>query len=111
MTAPVPAPAKPQAGKEYPAPAPLCPTTEEEARQWQVQQEASPEFKKKYAPRAGVESANAEIKGPHGMGRLRVRGESRVKLSVYFKVLACNVKRALRAWLMREREVEKAALA
>ena len=112
LTAPVPAPAKPNPEREYPAPAPRCPSTEEEARKWQVQQEASPEFPKRYGIRAGIESTNAELKGnKHGMGKLRVRGEERVKLSVYFKALACNVKRALRAWLIREQEALGAALA
>ncbi|MBI4564238.1 MAG: transposase [Planctomycetes bacterium] len=97
LTAPVPHPAKPKEGKEYPAPVARCPAEEEEAREWLRQQEASPTFKKRYAIRAGIESTNAELNGAHGVGKLRVRGEDRVKLSVYFKGLGCNLKRALRA--------------
>ena len=42
------------------------------------------------------------------MRKLRVRGEDRVKLAVYFKALACNVKRALRWWLQCMRPAEDA---
>ena len=55
--------------------------------------EQTEEFRKRYAQRSGIEATNSELKRAHGLGRLRVRGELRVKLSVYFKVLACNVKR------------------
>lgn len=111
LLAPAPAVAKPEAGKEYPAPAAHCPKEEKQAGEWLKQQEASPEFGKRYAIRAGSEATNSELARAHGVRKLRVRGEERVKLSVYFKALACNVKRALRAWLGRKAEVEGAALA
>ena len=55
--------------------------------------EESEEFRRRYAIRAGIEASNSELKRAHGLGRLRVRGGSRVKLAVYLKAIACNVKR------------------
>jgi hypothetical protein len=99
LLAPAPAVAKPEPGREYPAPAPHCPADPKQAGEWLRRQEASPEFKKRYAIRAGIEATNSELNRAHGMKKLRVRGEARVKLAVYLKALACNVKRALRYWL------------
>ena len=99
LLAPCPAPAKPDPEKEYPPPAEKCPKDREGAAEWQRNQEASPSFSKRYAIRAGGEATNSEVKRAHGMRKLRVRGGERVKLAVYFKALACNVKRALRWWL------------
>ena len=50
------------------------------------------------------------MKRRHGLGRLRVRGGERVRLAVYLKALACNVKRMVRARLT-EMLVPPAALA
>jgi len=58
--------------------------------------EQTEEFRKRYAERAGIEATNSELKRAHGMGFLRVRGGARVRLAVYFKALACNVKRMVR---------------
>jgi hypothetical protein len=104
LLAPVPGQtsAKPQRGT-CPPPAAKCPQEEKEALEWLRRQEASPEFPKRYAIRAGIEATNSELKRAHGMKKLRVRGEARVKLAVYFKALACNIKRALRAWEARLR--------
>lgn len=102
LLAPAAPTGKPIPGREYPEPAAECPKEEARAVEWLRQQEASPRFKERYKIRAGIESTNAELKGPHGMKKLRVRGEERVKLSVYFKALALNVKRAVRAWLARD---------
>jgi Transposase DDE domain/Transposase domain (DUF772) len=63
--------------------------------------EASGEFRKRYDIRAGIEATNSELKRSHGLGRLRVRGDAQVSLAVYFKALACNVKRMLHALLRR----------
>jgi hypothetical protein len=63
--------------------------------------EQTEEFRKRYAERAGIEATNSELKRAHGMGFLRVRGGARVKLAVYFKALACNVKRLV-AYLAQE---------
>jgi hypothetical protein len=111
LLAPVPGPehARLPRGPQNEAPQEPCPKEAGAALKWLRQQEAAANFPQRYAIRAGIESTNAELKGPHGLGRLRVRGGERVKLSVYFKALACNVKRALRAWLIREQEVLGAA--
>lgn len=58
--------------------------------------ESTDAFRERYKERSGVERTNAELKGVHGLGRLRVRGRQRVTLAVIFKVLACNVKRFCR---------------
>jgi hypothetical protein len=62
--------------------------------------EASGEFRPRYAVRAGSEGTNSELKRAHGLGRLRVRGGCRVRLVVYLKALACNVKRMVGARLV-----------
>jgi hypothetical protein len=102
LLAPAAPTGKPEEGKEYPEPEAECPKEAEAAVEWLRRQEASPRFKERYKIRSGIESTNAELKGVHGMKKLRVRGKGRVKLAVYFKALALNVKRALRAWLVRE---------
>jgi hypothetical protein len=61
--------------------------------------EASGEFRKRYAIRAGIEGTNSELKRAHGLGRLRVRGGEKVRLAVYLKALACNLKRMVGALL------------
>jgi hypothetical protein len=66
--------------------------------------EASGEFRKRYAIRAGIEGTNSELKRAHGLGRLRVRGGKRVRLAVYLKALACNIKRMVRALLEEKSE-------
>lgn len=58
--------------------------------------EKTKEFKKRYAERAGIEATNSELKRAHGLGRLRIRGLLRVRLAVYLKALACNVKRMVK---------------
>jgi len=61
--------------------------------------QASGEFAQRYAVRAGIEGTNSELKRGHGLGRLRVRGGRRVRLAVYLKALACNIKRMVNALL------------
>jgi len=99
LLAPCPSKGKPEEGKEYPAPDAKCPKTKVEAGEWMKRQEAQPDFKKRYAIRAGIEGTNSELKRLSGMGHLRVRGEKRVRLVVNLKVAACNLKRALYYWL------------
>jgi hypothetical protein len=62
-------------------------------------QETTPAFMERYRMRSGVEATNSECKRAHGLGRLRVRGKERVRVAVYLKGLACNVKRALQYWV------------
>ena len=54
-------------------------------------------WRRTYALRAGPEATNLEMKGRHGLGRIRVRGRGSVRLAVYLKALACNVGRAFKA--------------
>ncbi|GDX83901.1 hypothetical protein LBMAG42_57120 [Deltaproteobacteria bacterium] len=58
-------------------------------------EQQTPAFRTDYKLRSGIESTNAEVKGRHGAGGLRVRGGARVKLAVVLKVMALNVKRAV----------------
>ena len=98
LCAPAPAMGKPKAGQSYPVPSDKCPTDKKEAGEWLKCREAQPEFGKRQAIRAGIEGTNSELKRRHGFRKLRVRGGERVKLAVYFKVTACNLKRALGYW-------------
>ena len=61
--------------------------------------ESDGQWRKRYGLGAGIEGTNSELKRRHGLGRLRVRGGERVRLAVYLKALACNVKRMVRARL------------
>jgi hypothetical protein len=86
-----------------------CPTrprahTEDRVLRWRAstaatasrqQEQQKPAFKNDYKLRSGIESTNAELKGRHGAGDLRVRGEARVELALFLKALALNVKRAV----------------
>ena len=74
--------------------------------------EATEEWRKRYALRAGIEGTNSELKRRHGLGHLRVRGGDRVRLAVYLKALACNVKRMIRVRLIEREEtvLQQAAL-
>jgi len=60
-------------------------------------------YKESYKKRARIESTNSELKRPHGLGRLRVRGQPAVEMVVFMKIIACNIKRYLRALMERER--------
>lgn len=55
-------------------------------------------FKDRYRPRAGIEGTNSEVKRGQGLGDIRVRGAERVELALFLRLMACNVKRALRYW-------------
>jgi hypothetical protein len=70
--------------------------------------EKTPEWRQRYAVRAGIEGTNSELKRGHGLGRLRVRGGQRVRLAVYLKALACNLKRMIGALQQAARQVATA---
>jgi len=57
--------------------------------------QTTPEYANKHSNRAGIEATNSEAKRAHGLGKLRVRGEERVKQAVYLKLAACNIKRVV----------------
>lgn len=61
------------------------------------QAEPTAAWRERYAVRAGSEATNSELKRGHGLGHLRVRGGLRVRLAVYLKALACNLKRMIGA--------------
>ncbi len=63
-----------------------------ELRQYE---QTTPEFKETYKDRSAIEATNHEMKGRHGLGRLRVRGRVRVALAGSLKALALNVKRSI----------------
>lgn len=60
-------------------------------------QQQQPEWKEAYKIRSGIEATNSELKRAHGLGRLRVRRLPRVRLAVACKLIACNIKRWMRA--------------
>jgi len=62
------------------------------------------EFKERYKIRSGVESTNAEAKGRHGAGNLRVRGQPRVTVAMTLETMALNAKRAVQYHLAKLRE-------
>jgi hypothetical protein len=57
----------------------------------------TPEWKDRYAIRAGIEATNSELKRAHGIGRLRVRRLAKVCFAVACKITACNIKRWAKA--------------
>jgi len=52
-------------------------------------------FKENYSIRAGGESVNSGLKRKTGMGRLRTRGQPRVRMAVLFRCAGWNLFRAL----------------
>jgi hypothetical protein len=56
--------------------------------------EHTEEFQGKYRKRSGIESTNSLLKRVTGLGRLRVRGQRSVFMSIYLKVAGWNVLRA-----------------
>ena len=55
------------------------------------------QWKAQYSIRSGIEATISELKRTHGMGRLRVRRGTKVHFAVACKVIACNIKRWVRA--------------
>ena len=64
------------------------------ARRQREQQ--TPEFKEEYKIRSGIEGTHSTLKCDTGMGELRVRGRPMVRLVVYLKTAACNIKRYIK---------------
>jgi hypothetical protein len=75
----------------------LCFTDEKLALAWSRAREQTPEFKKIYKRRSGVESTNAELKTGHDLDQVWARGKERVTFAVVMKVLALNIKRFAKA--------------
>lgn len=68
-------------------------TPELRLRDEMLAEQQTSEWKDRYKIRSGIEATMSELKRGHGMGRLRVRGLSRVTFAVLCKVTACNIKR------------------
>jgi len=60
-------------------------------------EQATDAFKENYAIRAGGESVNSGLKRKTGMGRVRTRGQPRVRMAVFFRCAGWNMMRALAA--------------
>ena len=58
-------------------------------------EQATDAFKENYAIRAGGESVNSGLKRKTGMGRVRTRGQPRVRMAVFFRCAGWNMMRAL----------------
>jgi hypothetical protein len=65
---------------------------------WRRADESEDSFRERYNVRAGIEGTNSELKRGQGLGHLRVRGAPRVSLAMYLRMIACNMKRAMRYW-------------
>lgn len=76
-----------------------------EVRQYEQQQKG---FNEQYRKRSGIESTNAEAKGPHGLDDLRVRGKPKVDLLARLRAVAINVERAVR-YHVSQMKAEKTA--
>jgi len=60
-------------------------------------EQATDAFKENYAIRAGGESVNSGLKRRTGMGRVRTRGQPRVRMAVFFRCAGWNMMRAFAA--------------
>jgi len=63
--------------------------------------EKTEEFRERYSARAGVEATMSQCKAKTGLGRLRIRGRTRVRFCAAMKAAAINI---LRATAFRNRE-------
>ena len=60
-------------------------------------EQATDAFKENYSIRAGGESVNSGLKRRTGMGRVRTRGQPRVRMAVLFRCAGWNIMRAIAA--------------
>jgi hypothetical protein len=72
-------------------------TPELRLRDDMLQKQQTKEWKDDYKIRSGAEATISELKRGYGLGKLRVRGLSRVHFAVACKVIACSIKRWWRA--------------
>jgi len=68
-------------------------------------------FRERYRIRGGIEGTNSGLKRRTGLGRLRVRGSTRVFHSIYLKITGWNILRASACAKMREIVYERASVA
>jgi hypothetical protein len=67
------------------------------------------QWKDRYRIRSGIEATHSELKRAHGMGRLRVRRLVKVCFIVACKVIACNIKRWVKAFLSGKKRLDCAS--
>jgi len=67
----------------------------------------TPEFKKRYSIRAGVEGLMSALKRGRGFGRLRIRGRPAVNMVLYLKAAAHNILQAARCIQQRAKDPSK----
>jgi hypothetical protein len=72
-------------------------------------EQATEAFAENYAIRAGEESLNSGLKRRLGMGRLRTRGQPRVRMAVLLRCAGWNLLRALAAFAKRKKRAAAAA--
>lgn len=76
---------------------------------WNRARETTKAFRDTYRVRSGIESSNSELKRAHGLARVWARGRERVGFAVWFKAIACNVKRLAR-WRCAQHPGTRAAV-
>jgi hypothetical protein len=67
------------------------------------QEQRTPVFRERYAPRAGIESTNSGLKRRLGLGRLRVRGQRAVFHAIRLKAAGWNVLQAAASGRLRRK--------
>jgi hypothetical protein len=58
------------------------------------------EWKNRYKIRVGIEATMSELKRSHGIGRPCVRRAAKVFFAVAYKVIACNIKRWAKPYMV-----------
>jgi len=76
------------------------PAQRRRAERYQVEQ--TPEFRRTYAKRAGIEGTFRRLKQCTGLGRLRVRGRPAVFSAIRLKIAGWNVMQAAKSKKMRD---------
>ena len=76
---------------------PAQPTEKQQRLQDRRKEQETPEWKKGYRIRAGIEGTNSAIKRKTGLGRLRVRGMSSMSYAILLKIAGWNILCAARS--------------
>jgi len=63
----------------------------------------TPECRREYAQRSGIEGSFSVVKAVTGLGRLRVRGRPAVFMAIYLKLAGLNILRALASTKIQKR--------
>ena len=72
-------------------------------------EQETPEWKREYAKRSGVEGVHEALDRKTGIKKLKVRGLKAVAMAVFFKVAGWNICTAAKIALKRRKKAEKAA--